>query len=151
MGEIIMDKWQRMFAGKLENVRKHWLERFERTAEELIAPAFAEYDAFTTSRGFTVTAPACDAGARLYKFGLTENGYLMMWLRLRGLEQVETHVEVYVPGSNPLGQTLSRKPIAHINGEWVHEQFRTALDRFVECFDAASRAQANRLPAGAGA
>jgi len=139
-----MDKWQRTFASKLESVRMHWLERFERIAEESIAPAFAEFDAFTTARGFAVTSPACDAGARLYRFCLTENAYLLVWFRLQGFEAIEAQGEVCVPGSKPRALPATRAHLPNVDLEWVREQFRVSLDRFVDAFDESSKAQAAR-------
>lgn len=134
-----MDKWQRSFASKLESVRMHWQERFEHVAEEAVAPVFGEFDAFTTARGFAVTSPTCDAGARHYKFGLTENAYLMLWFRLNGFEALEAHAEVVVPGENPQTFRVGLTHLSDASSEWVAEQFRGALDRFVDAFDAASR------------
>jgi hypothetical protein len=139
-----MDKWQRAFSGRLESVRIHWLERFEGIADVSIAPAFAEFDAFTTSRGFSVTTPACDSGARLCKFGLTENAYLLLWFRLHGFETIEAHAEVSVPGARPKGFQTARAHLNNVDTEWAREQFRAALDRFVEAFDEASRAHSAR-------
>jgi len=136
-----MDKWQRAFAGKLESVRMHWQERFERIAEDEVGPVFGEMDAFTTARGFSVTSPTCDTGARLYRFGLTENAYLMLYFRLHGFEAIEAQAELVVPGANPEEFLINRTHLADVNAAWVQEQFHVALDRFVDAFDAASRKQ----------
>ncbi len=78
----------------------------------------------------------------MFRFGLTENAYLMMWFRLHGFEAVEAHAEIVVPGSNPVAFVVHRTHLPNADAAWVHSQFCAALDRFVEAFDQASRQHA---------
>ncbi|MCB9850495.1 MAG: hypothetical protein H6817_07285 [Phycisphaerales bacterium] len=142
-----MDKWQQTFLGKLEPVKKHWRERFEQIAHDWIGPSFHEFDQFTTAHGFTVSSPDCDAGTRVYKFGLTENGYLLLAFRMYGLERVEAHTEIIVPGNKPVESTTARASLADVNPEWVRQQFRAALDRFVDTFHQACKSAPARAEA----
>jgi hypothetical protein len=135
-----MGDWQQSFLGKLESAKKQWLHRFEDAAQEHIEPAFSEFDEFTTSHGFTVSAPGCEAGTRLFKFGLTENGYLLLTFRLRGLDVVEANVEVFVPGPEHVAPVCTRKNLADVSRQWAREQFEQSLDRFIIAFGEASAA-----------
>lgn len=145
-----MDKWQQTFLGRLESVKKHWLNQYERIADEWIAPAFAMFDQFTTTHGFTVSSPDCDAGTRVYKFGLTENGYLLLSFRMHGLERVEAHTEIVVPGNKPVESTTARASLDDVDVDWIKQQFREALDRFVDTFHQATKSAAKRSQAVAG-
>ncbi len=135
-----MNEWQRSFVGKLETAKKHWLSRFERMAEETLEPVLQEFAAFTGSHGFAATAPSCEAGMRLYKFGLTENGYVLLTFRLQGLESMEASAEIVVPGAGQTDIESAPCPMADVDRDWVHGRFRHALDRFVGAFAEASEA-----------
>ena len=134
-----MNDWQRSFLPKLETARKQWLHKFEDFAAEHIEPAFCEFDQFATTNGFTVSAPQCQPGTRLFKFGLTENGYTMITFHMHGLEKVEECAEVYVPGPEEVGPVYSQSILGEADERWVRRQFEQALERFIVAFGAAGQ------------
>ncbi|MCH7812759.1 MAG: hypothetical protein IID40_01940 [Planctomycetes bacterium] len=129
-----MNDWQRGFLQKLETAKKQWLHRFEHFATEHLEPVFCEFDEFATGSGFGVSTPDCETGTRLYKFALTENGYVMITFRTRGLEEAEACCESFVPGVGALEPTTRRINLCDASDVWAKQQFQNALDRFVTAF-----------------
>jgi len=139
-----MHDWQRTFVQKLEAARKQWLHRFERFALDYLDPAYQEFAEFTGSHGFQVLTPPCEPGTRLYKFGLTENGYLLITFRLRGLEEVEVCNEVFLPGVGALDTIRQHAALCDAGSEWVARQFQEGLDLFITEFGEAGAAEADQ-------
>ncbi len=129
-----MKTWKRSFLQKLETAKKQWLHKFEAFAEEQLQPAFGEFDEFATSSGFRVTTPNCEQGTRLFKFALTENGYLLVTFHMKGLEEIEVSSEVCVPGAGRLDPANKCAPLCEVGQPWVVKQFQNALDLFVTTF-----------------
>lgn len=135
-----MNEWQRSFLGKLESARKHWVQRFEETLDDHVQLVYDEFADFTSANGFQTSAPACETGARIFKFGLTENGYVLVSFHLRGLDAVEATAEFFVPGAANPEPTRARTSLEDVSAEWARRQFEKALDRFVVSFTEASAA-----------
>ena len=140
-----MNDWQRSFLQKLEAAKKQWLHKFEDVVAECLEPAFSEFDQFATPQGFTVSAPACEPGTRLFKFGLTENGYVLITFRMRGLETVEACTEVFVPGPEEVEPVSAEANLCNVDGPWTRQRFEQALDRFIVSFSTAGAADAERV------
>ena len=139
-----MNDWQRSFLPKLETAKKQWLHKFEQFAAKHLEPVFHEFDEFATTHGFSVTAPPCEPGTRLFKFGLTENGYTLITYRVSGLESVEAFAEVFVPGSEDVEPVSDEANICEADQRWVRQQFEQALDHFIVAFSAAGVADGGR-------
>ncbi|MCP4249614.1 MAG: hypothetical protein GY778_21445, partial [bacterium] len=92
-----MNDWKRGFLQKLETAKKQWQHRFESFASQHLDPVFGEFDEFATGSGFCVSSPDCETGTRLYKFALTENGYVVITFRMQGLEEAEASCDSFVP------------------------------------------------------
>ena len=143
-GEIPMNDWQRSFLPRLEKAKKQWLHNFERFAAKHLEPVFHGFDEFAAAHGFSVTAPPCESGTRLFKFGLTENGYMLITYRMHGLESVEVCAEVFVPGPEEAEPLCDRAKLCDADRSWVREQFEHALDRFIVAFGAAGAVDAGQ-------
>ena len=129
-----MNEWQRTFLQKLEAAKKQWTHRFEQFAADTIEPVFLTFQEFCSANGFRVSQPPCEPGHRIYKFALTENGYLMMTFRMCGLEELEVHSEAFVPGlgsMDPIDQLVS---LCDATEHWVEARFQGSLDQFIADF-----------------
>ena len=133
-----MNDWQRSFLGKLESAKKHWQQRFEDSANEHLEPVFERFAEFTRGNGFSVSAPDCEPGTRLFKFGLTENGYVLLTFRMRGLDGVSFTAEYFVPGPQNVESTQAETQVADAPDTWFQKLFERSLDRFVVAFGEAS-------------
>ena len=133
-----MNDWQRSFLGKLESAKKNWQHRFENLANEFLEPVFERYAEFTRGHGFSVSAPDCEPGTRLYKFGLTENGYVLLTFRMRGLDGVGFTAEYLVSGPERVESTQAETQVADAQDAWFQKLFERSLDRFVVAFGEAS-------------
>lgn len=137
-----MNDWQQSFLQKLETAKRQWQSRFEKFAEECVEPVFHQIEEFTLAHGFTVTTPQCDEAVRLFKFALTENGYLIATFRQHGLEEVEADFEVVVPGGDGPTRHSVQARICDTGQRWVEQQFQEALDRFMTGFVEAGEGRA---------
>ncbi len=135
-----MNDWQRSFESKLEAAKKQWTHRFEEVAGEHLEPVFCWFDDFTTTRGFGTSTPNCEPGTRLFKFELTENGYMLITFRINGLDTVEACTEVFVPGGESVEQVRVETHLCDVDQQWTRTRFEQALDRFVVAFGAAGSA-----------
>ena len=139
-----MNDWQRSFQRRLEVAKKHWLHRFEEMASEHIEPVFGEFEKFTTGQGLNTTEPSCEPGTRLFKFGLTENGYLLLTFRMSRLDAIEAFAETVLPGADGPQSTSEQVSICDADRAWAQRCFETALDRFIVAFGEAGTADAAR-------
>jgi hypothetical protein len=133
-----MNEWHSAFLRRLESARKQWLQRFEVFASEQIEPVFERYAEFTRQHEFRVSTPDCERGTRLFKFALTENGYVLFTFRMRGLEEVEVCTEVFVPGPEGVEPETDQASVANVDEAWIELLFQSGLDRFIIAFGAAS-------------
>ena len=133
-----MKEWQRSFLGKLESAKQHWQHLFENLASESLEPVFGQFSEFTRANGFSVSAPDCEPGTRLFKFGLTENGYVLLTFRMRGLDGVAFTAEYFVPGPESVEPTQAEVNLTDAHENWFQKQFERTLDRFVVAFGEAS-------------
>ncbi len=129
-----MTDWQRTFLKKFEQAKKHWLLKFEEFANEVVEPTVRALEEFTTAHGFHVARPPCDPGHRIFKFGLTENGYVLVSVRMRGLEEVEVRAEVFVPGLGGRESSAYHTLLCDADQAWVENRFQECLDVFITLF-----------------
>ncbi len=139
-----MNDWQRTFLQKLDTAKKQWLHKFERFASDFVEPAFDEFAEFTANHGFRVATPNSEPGTRLYKFGLTENGYVLVTFRMRSLEEVEVCSEVFVPSVGAFEPYTTHASFQDATASWTRKQFQNSLERFVTSFGEAGSIEADR-------
>ena len=137
-----MNDWQNSFLQKLAAAKKQWLHRFEELADDCLQPLFEEFERFTAAQGFNVQASQCEPGTRLYKFGLTENGYLLLTFRMLGLHAVVARTELFVPGQELARPEDLQRELSDVDEKWTRQCFESALDRFVSAFGAAGASAA---------
>ena len=142
-GTATMNEWQRTFLQKLESAKRQWLHKFEQFATDIVEPVFLLNEEFTSTHGFRVSRQPCEPGHRIYKFAITENGYLLITLRMRGLEEVEVSTEVFVPGLGGREPAVKRTTICEATEPWVEAQFQAGLDRFIALFGEAGATAAD--------
>lgn len=129
-----MNKWQDRFTQKLETVRTASRERFEKLAEEVLAPLFEEYREFTAGQGLHAAVPLAKGGIRAFKYSIGENAYVLLTFRLMGLEQVEVHIEHCVPRQPKHPPSSERVELSVLDTPWARRKFEEALDGFVDTY-----------------
>jgi hypothetical protein len=139
-----MNDWQSLFLQKLAAAKKQWLHRFQKFAADCLEPLFEEFERFASAQGFSVQASPCEPGTRLYKFGLTENGYLLLTFHMRGLHVVAARTEVFVPGQETAKPEDRQRELSDIDELWARQCFESALDSFVVAFGAAGASAAGQ-------
>jgi len=126
-----MEDWKKAFLDRLNSAQAEWAARFEKTLDAHILPAYDEVAKFLNENDFHVTMPLNEQGRRSFKFELAENAYLLLIFRSTAIGEFELRRESFVPGCEPiLTRRMSR--IADVDDNWSRNQFRAALDEFVE-------------------
>ena len=92
-----MNDWQKRFSQKMELVRDVSRERFAQFARTDLGSVFEEFREFTFQQGIQPTTPIAKPGIQTFKFALTENTFLLLTFRLKGLEHCEMLAEYFVP------------------------------------------------------
>ncbi len=129
-----MNDWQKRFSQKVETVRNASSERFEVLANRELTLAFKEFQQFTAQQGLTASAPLTKPGIRTFKFAMTENAYVLLTFKLKGLESFELLSEFVIPSRGklpPINQTVD---LAEVTDVWTRRAFEQALDHFVDAF-----------------
>lgn len=129
-----MNKWQDRFTQKVETVRTASRDRFEKMAEEVLTPLFEEYREFTAGQGLQSAVPLAKGGIRAFKFSIGENAYVLLTFRLMGLEQVEVHIENFVPRQAKHAPSSERVEMPVLDAPWARRKFEEALDGFVDTY-----------------
>lgn len=146
-----MNDWQRTFLKKMESAKRQWLHRFEKFACGFIEPVFLAFEEFAVGCGFQVTHPESEPGHRIFKFALTENGYMLLTFHMVGLEEIEVATECFVPGAASSGPQTHSANLCDAGESWTEAQFQSALDRFITQFGEAGAAAGQQAPALVGA
>lgn len=123
-----MSAWKQNFVKRVDALRDASLNKFETFAESVLSGVYEEYSEFTSQHEFHCSSPQQQKGSRFYKFALSEDAYVLMYFRARGIDGVECEHECSVPG---LGCTESERtsvPSAEAVKNWVERCFQTALD-----------------------
>lgn len=139
-----MNEWQQNFTSKMHKLRDQVSRKFDVFADETVNPVFEEFSEFAGRCDFRCTTPVSQEGARLFKFGLTEDGYLLTAFRPKGMGEIEFDFECYAPGQGQVESKRSLVTWVDANQEWVRRCFETALDCFVGCFSAQGTAQSRQ-------
>lgn len=133
-----MNDWEQTFLRKLEEGKRLWQCKFEQFATDCVKPVFEQMQSFTAGQGISAVSPETEDGSRRYKFGLTENGYLLITFRLHGFEEIEIAQEIVVPGAGSPISTTKRSRLADATEAWVEQHFQAGLSRFITRFVEAS-------------
>ena len=126
-----MNQWQQSFAKRVEVLRDSAVARFERFAEDVIVGVYEEYSGFTAQHEFRPSAPPPQRGVRFYKFALSEDAYVLLFFRARGLDAVEFDYECSAPGRGCANGEKVSVSVAEAGRGWVERRFQTALDHLV--------------------
>lgn len=129
-----MNKWQSSFARSMENVRSHWVKRFEDSVGKHVGPAFEEIAAFVSKHGIKAAAPLKQSDRRSFKFEIAENAYALVSFRHVGMDDVQMTCEYFVPGGDP-GSYDTRVSCVDVTREWATAQFQEALDSLVNALN----------------
>ncbi|MCL2329678.1 MAG: hypothetical protein FWC56_00065 [Phycisphaerae bacterium] len=126
-----MNRWQEHFSGQMDALCSQSTSSFDHFVEERIDPAAEELAAFLEKWNYEVTQPASEAGRCTYRFGLTEDAYMLIWFQKEGFDNVQCDYEYSLPGVGRIqvSHTATRQRSA--DKEWVESCFQTALDAFV--------------------
>ena len=142
-----MNDWQRKFLKKLESAKQQWAHQFEDFATQVVDPVFGRFAEFANAGGFTVSRPDCAEGNRIFKFALTENGYLLLMFSMKGLDEVQSCAELFIPGQGSFEPVGDHTHLCDANELWIETQFQNALDLFVTQFGEAGASTGKHLAA----
>lgn len=132
-----MNDWQKRFSQKMELVRDVSRERFAQFAHTELGPVFEEFREFTFQQGIHPTTPIAKPDMQTFKFALTENTFLLLTFRLKGLEHCEMLAEYFVPKHEKIPPIKKVMELSDVDGEWVRGMFERALERYVDvCVEA---------------
>lgn len=129
-----MDRWQEQFAQQMGTLCSQSSSCFSRFVEEMLEPAVELMTGFLDRWHYQVTTPACDKGRQAYRFALTEDGYLLVWFRLEGLDTLECEYEYSLPGVGRTQGVRTTGSLRAADAEWVESCFQSALSDFVTKF-----------------
>ncbi len=126
-----MDAWKRSFSEKLAQAQARWAARLDEALDSAVTPVFGELHEFLQNNGITAATPLREKGRRSYKFELSEDAYVLLLFRGRGVGEFELTRETFVLGQRPNVQKLTER-LTVLTPEWVQQEFQTALDDFVD-------------------
>ncbi|MBI4580984.1 MAG: hypothetical protein HY718_14855 [Planctomycetes bacterium] len=140
-----MSQWHQQFAEQMESLFAQSSTGFERFADEVIEPVFESVSAFLARWHYEASCPPSETPRRVYRFGLTEDGYLLIWFRLSGLDTVECEYEYSLPHVGRVNGVRTTGSLRAAESEWVESCFQMALNNFVSKFiDAGQRRHAEQ-------
>lgn len=131
---MVSNDWQRTFLRKLEQAKKNWSGRLDKFLGDHVDQTFAHFEQFAAKSGIDVSAPKCEGSVRIFKFGLTENGYVIFRFGQRGIDRVEVRWELFLPGADKPKSDCNHLQIADADEHWITGQFQQGLDRLVSAF-----------------
>src|SRR5262245_50128568 len=135
-----MDKWQQEFSSKLTALRESWSQQFETIATELLDEIFREFSDFVRRCDMQPTVLPDQKAMRYYKFALCEDAYVMLYFRPRGVDQIESDYECFLPRLGKVPGVKSSTAARSTERAWAESCFRMALDDLITRFTEARRA-----------
>ncbi len=129
-----MNKWQERFSQKVAVIRIASRDRFEQIVIDKVLPVYEEFSEFTKTRGLQPIAPAPTSGMRTFKFAITENSYVLLTLRLSGLESCEANAEFFIPSDKKPAILRDHVKLQDLHPNWTRQFFEKALDQFVDAY-----------------
>jgi len=146
-----MNQWQERFSRKVESLRAASRERFDALAVSILSPLFQEYSEFVSRQGLSCSAPLNKPGLRSFRFGVSENAYLLLSFRVSGPERAEFHAEFSIPGRGglePINESVSLSDLDAVRAKGF---FESSLDRFLDALVEGLPPSSARRPALIGA
>src|SRR5262249_24327027 len=92
-----VDKWQQEFTSKVTGLREEWSQQFETIATDLFVQVFHDFSDFVRQCDMQSAVIPDQRGMRYYKFALCEDAYVMLYFRPRGIDQIESDYECFMP------------------------------------------------------
>lgn len=129
-----MNDWEQIFTKKMEVLRAKSASLFDRLADEKFVPAFNRFTSFVAKWDIQTTIPQSKSGMRSFKFALAEDGYVLVFLRLKGVDRLECEYECWLPGSGKIESVRSTTELKCLDAGWVDSCFQVALDNFITKF-----------------
>ncbi len=144
-----MDKWQQEFAARVGTLREQWGRRFEAFAGQTLQPVYGDFEAFAARCELRTGNPRTQTGLRTFKFSLTEDAYVLVHFRPKGIDRIEFDYECAVPGIGRIEGVRTSATADQSTRDWVQSCFRMALDDLLTRYTegAAARATPELVPA----
>ena len=129
-----MNTWQERFSKKVDTARAAASARFEKVAGESINSVFAEFQQFTAQQGLRSESPMKKKGLRTFKFSISENTYVLLTIRMAGIEHCDAQSEFYVPGHDKLPPRTERIELGNVDDASIRNVFEGALDDLLDAY-----------------
>lgn len=126
-----MNQWQQSFSKRVGVLRETAVQKFEHFADDVLVGVYEEYAEFTSRHEFRSSAPQQQHGTRFYKFALSEDAYVLIFFRARGIDAVEWYYECSAPGHGCTQGQKATVPVAEASRQWVERCFQASLDELV--------------------
>ncbi len=133
-GKPEMNEWKSKFSTKIDALRDSASQRFERFAANVLEDVHGELVEFATRHEFECSTPQAQSGGRMYKFALTEDGFVLVYFKTQGIASVAFSYECYLPGQGRSATRQQTRELATADGEWVENCFQESMDAFVDAF-----------------
>ena len=142
-----MNRWEQQFSEQMDALCAQSSSWFQRFTNETLEPVFETVSEFVARWHYEVTTPACEPQRRAFRFGLTENGYLLIWFKLEGFDALECEYEYSLPGVGRVSGVRTTGSLREAGQEWVEGCFQMALNTFVARFVEIGNRAGARQPA----
>lgn len=142
-----MSSWQQRFAEHMDVLCSQSSVWFDHFAQNVLDPAFESLSCFLERWHFEITQPTSDNQRRVFRFALTENGYLLIWFKAEGFDSLECEYEYFLPGIGRVSGTRTVGSLREVDPAWVENCFQVALDSFVCKFVDLGRRNPSLAPA----
>lgn len=129
-----MSQWQQQFAEQMEALCSQSTSWFERFAADQLEPAFESVSEFVARWHYETSCPPTEPNRRAYRFALTENGYLLIWFRVEGFDELHCEYEYALPGIGRVNGVRSSVSLREADQDWTASCFQMALSNFVTKF-----------------
>jgi hypothetical protein len=123
-----MNDWEKEFTKKMESLHEQSKTSLERFLQEDLQVGFDALSNFLGQWKFQSSTPQVQPGRRSFKFGLTEDAYVIVTFRLEGLDTLECETEYGMPGVGRLAGTRSASSLRKVDRQWGESCFQKALD-----------------------
>jgi hypothetical protein len=140
---VVVDKWNQQFATRVATLRDEWAEQFETLVGGMLDAMYRELSEFAGRCELEADQPREQKGLRLYKFALSEDAYVLLYFRPKGVARVEFEYECSLPGAGRIEGGKSLTSSQRNQKQWAESCFRLALDDLIGRFaDMCKSAQA---------
>ena len=129
-----MDNWKQTFARKMEQFREQSVAGFNRFADEVLENLFKTVSEFVDQWNFQTSTLRPNEGQRSFKFALTEEDYVLIHFRLKGIDALEYEYEYCMSGKGNIAGQRNSTRLQNANQLWAESCFQIALDDFIDKF-----------------